>query len=409
MLISNYSQPTSSSKSLRGSEIIFLCFLLGKPFYFLNSGGIQPSDILLIFSFIAFLYENNWRIPYDKKEKNYSIFLCCIILINLFYWGLYFISGNGWSFLLSTVYYLYNTIVILMCRQFFKGKRFIESLLFIVKGGIYLQFAFYGIDFFVPLSFVDASELRYIGTFNDPNQLGFFLLTSIFIIIILNRLLGRKENLFVHCLTLVLLFATSSTGIFLGFAFLYFFMFAISENKEKIIKQIVILVLAFFILFCLHFAGVFQFFDKIQDSFLYERVLQKFGRGFTINQNQTELSLIQERGIDRIILYPEYLLFGAGEGYPQRFALSGISNLEIHSTLFGLLFYYGFLPFIIFVRWIWINIRKSGNLIFYIFVPLMFESLTLANHRQPYFWMLFLLASFFDDDSRNFRKWRIVK
>ncbi|HEL2407200.1 TPA: hypothetical protein TZS96_002091 [Streptococcus suis] len=282
-------------------------------------------------------------------------------------------------------------------------------MLFIVKGGIYLQFAFYGIDFFVPLSFVDASELRYIGTFNDPNQLGFFLLTSIFIIIILNRLLGRKENLFVHCLTLVLLFATSSTGIFLGFAFLYFFMFAISENKEKIIKQIVILVLAFFILFCLHFAGVFQFFDKIQDSFLYERVLQKFGRGFTINQNQTELSLIQERGIDRIILYPEYLLFGAGEGYPQRFALSGISNLEIHSTLFGLLFYYSFLPFIIFVRWIWINIRKSGNLIFYIFVPLMFESLTLANHRQPYFWMLFLLASFFDDDSRNFRKWRIVK
>lgn len=47
------------------------------------------------------------------------------------------------------------------------------------------------------------------------------------------------------------------------------------------------------------------------------------------------------RGYDRICKYPEYLLFGAGEGAHYRFAEKSLFLGEIHSSWAGVLFYYG--------------------------------------------------------------------
>jgi hypothetical protein len=57
---------------------------------------------------------------------------------------------------------------------------------------------------------------------------------------------------------------------------------------------------------------------------------------FKLGQSDDSLA---GRGYDRFWRFPEYLIFGAGEGDFQRFA--GMYDVEIHSTLGSLVFSYG--------------------------------------------------------------------
>lgn len=94
------------------------------------------------------------------------------------------------------------------------------------------------------------------------------------------------------------------------------------------------------------------------------------------------------------MIYPEKILYGAGEGFWDRFELAYATN-EIHSTVLGILFYYGVGPFVLLAIWVILNLRqcsfRSRTLLFYL--PLLFECFFLANQRQPLLWMLIVLAS----------------
>lgn len=70
--------------------------------------------------------------------------------------------------------------------------------------------------------------------------------------------------------------------------------------------------------------------------------------------------------------------------------LPGEGN-EVHSTMIGLLFYYGIVPYSFFVTWIVRNIKQQRRAI-PIMLILILEAFTIINHRQPFFWMSFVLA-----------------
>ena len=96
--------------------------------------------------------------------------------------------------------------------------------------------------------------------------------------------------------------------------------------------------------------------------------------------------------------YPYYCLFGAGEGYYERFTKSAHLS-EIHATLPSILFYYGLFPFIILLCWL-INKYKRFN--FKTKIPLLsmlIESFFLLNQRQTLFWIFFLLED--DNNLKN--------
>lgn len=70
-----------------------------------------------------------------------------------------------------------------------------------------------------------------------------------------------------------------------------------------------------------------------------------FGEGKTDFSN----SIIADRQLDKLLLYPEKMLYGAGQGAFERFTRASGTN-EVHSTLPGILFYYGAVPFSIATR-----------------------------------------------------------
>ncbi|MFZ1781035.1 MAG: hypothetical protein WAT94_06355, partial [Enterococcus aquimarinus] len=119
---------------------------------------------------------------------------------------------------------------------------------------------------------------------------------------------------------------------------------------------------------------------------IIERVEQKLGR-MEASDGPTN---VQDRGIEKVILYPEKTLFGSGEGMHDRFDRA-VSDNEIHSTLFSILFYYGTVPTLLFLYWVGLNVRRLTIANLAVVLSLAVESITLLNQRQPLFWMLFVL------------------
>lgn len=63
------------------------------------------------------------------------------------------------------------------------------------------------------------------------------------------------------------------------------------------------------------------------------------------------LGLFLDRGMEKLVLYPQYLLYGAGEGGFDRFTLTSQIN-EIHCCLFSVLFCYGIIPTVFLLIWL---------------------------------------------------------
>ena len=53
--------------------------------------------------------------------------------------------------------------------------------------------------------------------------------------------------------------------------------------------------------------------------------------------------MLSDRGMDRVALYPRYLLLGAGEGNFNRFLKAAQQN-EIHCSFLNIWFRYGVIP-----------------------------------------------------------------
>jgi hypothetical protein len=97
---------------------------------------------------------------------------------------------------------------------------------------------------------------------------------------------------------------------------------------------------------------------------------------------------LDERGWYRLIEYPDFLLFGAGQGQHFRFN----SDVEIHSTWAGIFFYYGLIGFILFFFPFFLmikNLKMGSKLI--VLAPLVY-SLSTFSARTPIFWFFIAAA-----------------
>lgn len=105
-------------------------------------------------------------------------------------------------------------------------------------------------------------------------------------------------------------------------------------------------------------------------------------------------SIIADRQLDKLILYPEKMLYGAGQGDFYRFD-KAVSANEIHSSFPGMLFYYGIGPFLVLLYWVYRNFAEGQNSPYVLLCYLAYfaETFTLTNQRQPLFWMIIVLAS----------------
>jgi hypothetical protein len=114
---------------------------------------------------------------------------------------------------------------------------------------------------------------------------------------------------------------------------------------------------------------------------------------------------LYDRKLERLVQYPKYLLYGAGEGAFERFPLGDFINkispdvfdveraIEIHCSLLSVCFCYGVVAVFLLLVWLLKNCRYINCWQLAAILAIGVESFTLMNCRQPFFWFIFVFAS----------------
>lgn len=365
----------------------FIAFILLKPMYIFPSGSLQIGDVMIIMSFICMLVYEGLSFLVDRNDLLLLGFIGTVILIDAIYACIY----QSLEFIKYASYYVFNGIAVLLFRRLLSNRSLLATLViawrFTLLIQVFLYFSNLG-------SWYDSS--RYMGSFNDPNQLGFFVLSTFILIKVASYKQGMKQFYFDDIAAVLLIFETGSTGMLLGIV-LYYLGRAVCymRNGGAYRWQAVFLSISLLICFLLFIsqAGSMTIVtgNSAVDS-MASRVTQKLGK-LGVGDSYSD-SIIIDRGLDKLFLYPQMILYGAGEGEFVRFTLASASN-ELHSTVFGLIFYYGVIPFCMLIIWAVHNFRRGGVSMetLMLYMPPLVECLTLANQRQPAFWLLLTLAS----------------
>lgn len=367
-------------------------YMLLKPFYVFPSGGIQPADIFLVISFFCILLNPSKKKYFGEivfKNRKFLIFLVLSFLVNF----IYFIIYLKFKFILSSIYFMFNFMAIIVFSYIFNDKKAIAQTSKILKSNIIIQL----LIFMLGLGRI-YGQARYMGTFNDPNQFGYYLLTSyILIYLIAIKEKNNKGNLIYLFLTIFLIIQCASTGMLAAILiFLVLQFYLILKNVKKVLRKygsILILISTFAILviiICvLLFGNTLK--SKFDNILILDRIVEKFNR--IENKSASNISIIQERGYDRFIYYPKYVLYGSGEGEYTRFTKTFHQD-EIHATFPSILFYYGIIPTLFLISWVFDNVKKSKIKVLIAFISIFLESFTLLNQRQVMFWIIILFISF---------------
>lgn len=195
---------------------------------------------------------------------------------------------------------------------------------------------------------------------------------------------GRLEivqNILVYILSFILiLFSSSKASIFSYILILMFILYIelIERVNSKKIFISSILALSLVTAFIVNFNTIS---NMAENTALFNRT-EKIG-------TESDDSLAG-RGYDRIIEYPNYLLFGAGEGDFKRFALSHHKG-ELHSTVANILFSYGLIGFIIFVSF-FLNSKFYIKRVLFYMSPILLYGLSHNGIRSPLFWIALAIS-----------------
>ncbi|MBQ8658077.1 MAG: hypothetical protein IJ506_02995 [Clostridia bacterium] len=373
------------------AQFLFLLYWLLKSFYMSESGGLQIGDYIFVLSFGFLVIE---RFVLTKKKKILSLnqdsyliwFIMFVIIINLA--NRIFYADN--NLLLSIAYFIFNFLVIFEFRILAEEKDFLRNFFFTTFFCIFIQAVIYLIG-----TGRWYSTDRYQGTFNDPNQLAFFVMSRFFILyIIYNHLKAGKiyEKIFLFVaflLTMLLIVKSASTGMLLGmgvFAAIWLIHTFLSlQATGKVIALIVgVAVFGFFLL-----VDTFALDIQIAED-LFNRLEGKFNK--MSGENAFE-GFVKDRNLQAFFNAPHYIMFGSGEGAFDRFISVGSSGNELHSSILALLFYYGIVPFVLLCIWVKDNLKNKTKADICVYLAIFAEMLTLINHRQASLWILFILPA----------------
>ena len=359
-----------NGKAFTISSVCFLLYFLLKPFYLFASGTLQPGDFFLLLSVAFLVYERKGRLRND--DYLFVVFLGCIVVINFIYFSIY----HGTEFLKSCLYYVFNYMVILCFRHFMYSKAWRYALGLVCKFNLLIQLAI----FLLGMGSYWEGTYRYMGTYTDPNQLGFAIISTLAILFLLK---DRWKYFFV-LVAAVLVLQTSSSGMLISLLILVSLDGMIMLKRAMDNGGISYTVL-FLIILGIGAVILLIMLDIIHIDWDHFRLSNKLSGHGSVLQ-----SFIDDRALNVAQEHPAYFLFGYGEGFS--FPRYG-HHEEMHSTWISICYYYGVLPFCIFLAWIYSNIRHIRFDALPVYCAIFLEAFTLVNHRQASFWMIILLAN----------------
>ena len=355
----------------------WLVYIAFSPIYIFTSGLPQPADfaIVIVAAISMTLFFLKQKIIFNRVFSILCLMVALFFTTNICYFYFY----KDIQFLYSSVYYVFNAGVFITTIILFK-----QYPVKVKQWGRYAVFVSILIEFVWLLVFDSKSTYRETGSFNNPNQLGYWGLLSACYLLILNY--GERMkwiDLFFFLLCGYIMSEALSRAVMASYA-LVLIVFFLGSYTSLITKIAMAGLLVFYSFIQVTVFDNPAFILKNFESI--ERVVER------IESIQTEGgSVLAERGYDRIIDNPEFLFFGAGEGAYWRFSHLG-GGLELHSGLGTILFSYGFLGLGLFGAFILTIFQRAPVGLWIILFAIMGYGITHQHVRFTGFWLFLGLS-----------------
>lgn len=380
------------------TNILLLLFILLRPFYVRASGQVQPADGFLMLYFFCTVYRDfkaEVLVPNIKKNKLFYIFLVFAIMINAFYHKVV----PDPRFLFSSLYLIYMGVVVYSYDSGI-NKGLIDKIRYILYGNLMIQFLIYSSGLGrLYYELWEEGATRYMGTFTDPNQFGFY----IFIVLLFAYLTKHeKADTYLFPITSVmgifLVIQSKSLAAFLGLAVLYTLALLRFIGEKFRVNKVILCVMLI-----LTTTGVVYYFIPTSDFRIedveYNTVNRIRYKIYNVIYADGIKDILRERAAEKIINYPEYFIYGAGEGNYERYYPEPVN--EIHSSFINLFFSYGLIPFAILIGWFKKRLKGLNAVSLVCFITILIESMFLVNYRQALFWVLWITLFYLNEPQKN--------
>jgi hypothetical protein len=366
--------------------IVVSLFVMGTAFYILPPGHMQPGHylaVIIVLISASFIRLNSLNLG----DKWLLVFGVYVTALNTYY---YFDLRNV-EFFVSILFWCYNIALFIALSHLLtyseKARIALPYVFLICTFSLFVLWAVgYSRDDMV-------FEQRYLGQFNDPNQMGYWLICSFLSFYFLVKkgvLLNRYFQLCFLCLVVTLIVTTESRSALIGLIPLTagFIWFNFGKYKLTIAKVLLIIMVIVSIF------GVFKFSKGVSEN-PHAQVLHKDKKNKKNFDTPLDRLLATDwheeasiRGYFRPIKHPQYLLFGAGHGQESRFN----SIREIHSSFLSVFFYYGIVGLVLFMAFLYQIFRRlSLPEALMLSAPFVYGLFT-YGFRTPIFWVLMAIV-----------------
>lgn len=338
------------------SLVVLTLVLMSTAIYISPPGYPQPGHVLVLLLIVPLMF-NIGSMSLGLPEKLLLSFWSYSTGLNFIYWYLH----RDLSFMVSTAHWTYGVLLFFALRQVFLseprlGLAMPWALLFMLP--VLIGFGLFGGDDFY-------RDGRFFGTFSDPNQMSYWLLC-----------------LFVGCLWTPQRPSWLTPPVTFAVFLLICFLFVLSASRSAMLAAMVLLAAMVWWWTVLRHTKKFPHAvqpltmlapqHRRSDRLPYMKVVATFCAALLIlllivfalyslshSVNEVIDELIERtqkhglwwqleiRGYFRLLEFPQYLLFGAGQGFDSRFAgsIDGDVIYEVHSSIVSPLFYYGIVGF----------------------------------------------------------------
>ena len=363
--------------------VIWFCFLVASPFYVLPSGLPQPGDgIFVILAMLTLTGVLGTVLNFQKLYLATALFLTVVTLVNLSWWTVYY----DLRFLMTTVFYLYNLIVLITVANLFANAP--DQLARITRYGILICLL---IEVVFVLFVGSSHNSRAVGTFNNPNQLGYWSLIafSLWLVTKGDDTIGFLDTTAAAC-TVFLILESASKAALIGAAMLI--VFALFFQRMRGSYLLGSFVGTVFLVIALSLTPAFQ---NAMTSFVGDFFTQGFGSELIGRFEEVEAESdrdLAHRGYDRIFEYPENLILGSGEGAYHRFTISMTKDIELHSTWGTIVYGYGIAGTLTFGFLLYVVFRHAPLKHFIYFLPMAAYGITHMGLRFSFLWIFFAVV-----------------
>jgi hypothetical protein len=349
--------------------------LILTPFYIFASGNPQPADMLMAVLVTYIACGLFMRLPrLSDLYISIAMFLLIAINVNLFWWTLY----SDEFFIKSSLFYLYNIgVMIAIVALYASGDP--DRVSRFTACGILIAVT---LELVMMVVLAGHEGMRGTGTFNNPNQLGYWSLASgaCWLVVRGDRRLNWLDALVLGGAGYLTTLSLSKAAMG-GFALLVVFAIiahGVRSNWSAAAVGVVLLALPMLII------EPTLLRDQVKDFFSEGTAALVVERVESVGKQQDDS--LAGRGYDRLWHHSTYLFFGAGEGAYQRFD-PGPAAMELHSTWGTVLFSYGVAGLLAFLTILWAAFRHAPLRYKFYFIPIALYGLTHQGLRFSLFWI----------------------